>query len=88
MLMQSHLKSIDILPALPDAIPSGHVRGICARGGFDLEFSWAGGKLVSLKVISKAGMPLNLRYGDKQFSSPTRKGETLSFNNQLGKIGK
>jgi alpha-L-fucosidase 2 len=88
MLMQSHLKSIDILPALPDGIPSGHIKGIRARGGFELEFSWTEGKLVSLKVISKAGMPLNLRYGDKQFSSPTRKGETLSFNNQLGKIGR
>ena len=88
MLMQSHLKTIDILPALPDGIPSGHIKGIRARNGFELEFSWESGKLVSLKVTSKAGMPLYLRYGDKQISALTRKGGTISFDGQLVKTGK
>ncbi|MCX6327995.1 MAG: glycoside hydrolase family 95 protein, partial [Bacteroidia bacterium] len=70
MLLQSHLNEIDILPALPDGIPDGHVKGIRARDGFELEFSWTGGKLISLKVLSKAGYPLTLSYKDKTFSSP------------------
>jgi alpha-L-fucosidase 2 len=86
MLMQSHLKSIDILPALPDGLPSGHIKGIRARGGFELEISWEGGKLVSLKVTSKAGLPLNLRYGDKVYSSSTKKGEILKFDGNLKRI--
>jgi alpha-L-fucosidase 2 len=86
MLMQSHLKSIDILPALPDGIPSGHIKGIRARGGFELEFSWTGGKLISLIVISKAGFPLNLRYNDKTFSFLTKKGETFRFDGDLIKM--
>jgi alpha-L-fucosidase 2 len=86
MLMQSHLKTIDILPALPDAIPSGHIQGIRARGGFELEFSWVEGKLVSLKVTSKAGSPLNLRYKDKTVSFLTKKGETFRFSGDLIKI--
>jgi alpha-L-fucosidase 2 len=86
MLLQSHLDAIDILPALPDAIPSGHIKGIRARGGFELEFSWEEGELTSLKVISKAGYPLSLRYGDKTFASNTRKGEALEFNGDLERI--
>jgi len=86
MLLQSHLNEIDILPALPDGIPDGHVKGIRARDGFELEFSWAGGKLTSLKVLSKAGYPLSIRYKDKTFSAATKKGQTLEFNSELTKL--
>lgn len=83
MLLQSHLDAIDILPALPDDIPDGYIKGIRARGGFEMEFGWAGGKLYQVKVISKAGYPLSLRYGDKSFSSPTKKGQVLIFDGNL-----
>ena len=86
MLMQSHLNAIDILPALPDAVPEGHIRGLRARGGFDLDFEWKGGQLVRLKVLSTAGYPLNLRYGDKTFTKTTKKGEVLLFDRDLKKI--
>lgn len=86
MLMQSHLGAIDILPALPAAIPDGHIRGVRARGGFDLDFEWKAGQLVRLKVLSTAGYPLTLRYGDKTFTKTTKKGETLLFNRDLRKI--
>jgi alpha-L-fucosidase 2 len=86
MLMQSHLDAIDILPALPDSIPSGHIRGVRARGGFDLEFEWTGGKLIHLKVLSTAGFPLALRYGNKTFTGTTKKGEILQFNPDLKRL--
>ena len=86
MLIQSHLKTIDILPALPDGIPTGHVKGIRARGGFELEFSWNNGKLVSLKVKSNAGLPLNIRYNGNSYSAATKKGETVTLNGQLEKM--
>jgi len=86
MLMQSHLNAIDILPALPDAVPDGHVRGLRARGGFDLDFEWKGGQLVRLKVLSTAGYPLSLRYGNKTFTKSTKKGEVLAFDRDLKKI--
>jgi alpha-L-fucosidase 2 len=86
MLLQSHLDALDILPALPAGIPTGHIRGIRARGGFELEYLWNQGKLTSLKVISGAGAPLSIRYRDKSFSSPTRKGQVFRFDGNLNKI--
>jgi alpha-L-fucosidase 2 len=86
MLLQSHLDAIDILPALPDDLPNGYIKGMRARGGFEMEFEWRGGKLYQVKVISKAGYPLSLRYGDKSFSSPTKKGQALKFDGNLKRI--
>jgi len=48
MLIQSQLRTIDLLPALPDALPNGKISGICARGGFELAFEWLNGKLQKL----------------------------------------
>jgi alpha-L-fucosidase 2 len=88
MLMQSHLGSIDILPALPDEIPSGHIKGIRARGGFELEFAWSKGQLVSVRVLSTAGTLLHIRYADKSYTSPTKAGEVISLDGQLARIKK
>ncbi len=86
MLMQSHLDAIDILPALPEGIPDGHIKGIRARGGFELEFKWSAGKMTSVKVVSMAGSLLKLRYKDKVFSTSTKIGEILEFDENLIKI--
>ena len=86
MLIQSHLGSIDILPALPDEIPEGQISGIRAHGGFELDFAWSDSNLTSVRVISNAGMPLSIRYEDKIYISETRKGEVLTFDGNLKKI--
>ncbi len=88
MLMQSHLDAIDILPALPTSIRDGHIRGVRARGGFDLDFEWKSGELVRLKVVSRAGNTLQLRYHDKKYRSATKKGAVLLFDQDLKTINK
>ncbi len=86
MFIQSHTKYIDILPALPSALSNGEVKGICARGGFVLNMKWKDGKLQSLSVVSKAGMPLNLRYNDKIVTLATTKNGRYNFNGSLNKL--
>jgi len=86
MMIQSQLGEISILPALPDALPVGKISGVCARGGFELTFSWSGGKLQQLQVLSKAGQKCVLRYGGKVLEIATVKGKTYAFDGNLGQL--
>ena len=61
MLLQSHEGYIDLLPALPSEWDNGQFAGVCARGGFELDFSWKNKTLTSLEILSKAGMPCSLK---------------------------
>ncbi|MDE2127877.1 MAG: glycoside hydrolase family 95 protein [Armatimonadetes bacterium] len=55
MLLQCHGSIIRLLPALPEAWPSGSVRGLCARGGFDVSIGWENGRLTTAEILSRAG---------------------------------
>ncbi|QHV99969.1 glycoside hydrolase family 95 protein [Spirosoma endbachense] len=83
MLLQSQGKTIDLLPALPTALPTGFVNGICAQGGFVLNIRWQNGRLSGVEVTSKAGQPCVLRYGDKEARFTTEKGKTYRLNQDL-----
>ena len=59
MLLQSHANStepslnvIRLLPALPTAWPTGTFRGLCARGGLEIDLTWQNGK--ATKAVLKA----------------------------------
>jgi len=54
-LVQSHLGYIQLLPALPAAWKNGHVKGLVARGNFEIEMSWKDGKLSKAFITSRAG---------------------------------
>jgi alpha-L-fucosidase 2 len=60
MLVQSHRGFIQVLPAIPAAWTHGRFKGLCARGGFELDASWHEGRVVELRVRSKAGGRLRL----------------------------
>jgi alpha-L-fucosidase 2 len=61
MLLQSHAGEISLLPALPQAWPDGCVQGLCARGGFVVDITWANGSMVKVEVKSKLGNVCRLR---------------------------
>jgi alpha-L-fucosidase 2 len=61
MLLQSHLADIQLLPAVPDAWKDGHVKGLIARGNFEIEMFWKEGKLVKALILSKVGGVCKLR---------------------------
>ncbi|MGZ3939218.1 MAG: glycosyl hydrolase family 95 catalytic domain-containing protein [Flavisolibacter sp.] len=83
MLVQSHTKYIDLLPALPSALPGGEIKGICARGGFQLNLKWKDGNLQLIDVISLAGNDCLLRYNGKTKLLKTVKGKTYKLNGNL-----
>jgi len=62
MLMQSHLKEIHLLPALPSAWANGSISGLKARGGYTLEnLVWENGKLKNAVLLSKNNGVCKLR---------------------------
>ena len=83
MLLQSQQGYLDILPALPAALPNGELKGICARGGFVLDISWKNGKLYTLTVRSTSNNACELRYGTTIYTFKALKGGVYHFNAQL-----
>jgi len=83
MVLQSHAGEIEILPALPNAWPTGSIRGICARGGFDVAIEWKDGKATHIELSSKLGNPCVVRCGEKTIKLQTVKGMTYRLNSNL-----
>lgn len=62
MLLQSHDGAIQVLPALPDEWKNGEVKGLKARGGFEIkEMIWKNGKLNKLVIKSNLGGNCRIR---------------------------
>jgi alpha-L-fucosidase 2 len=92
MLMQSHRLNdkkqpiIDILPALPAAWPNGSIKGLRARGAFEVDLKWQSGKMKTVTIKSLKGTPLTLHYGSKTVKVETVAGTDYCFDGQLAQI--
>jgi len=83
MLLQSHRGAIDLLPALPKAWPAGAIKGLCARGGFEVDMQWRDGKLITAVLRSGVGNPCKIRYGGKAIEVKTKPGQTIELDGNL-----
>ena len=79
MLVQSHMGEIHLLPALPKAWPTGSVKGMRVRGGFQLDMTWKDGKLAAatLKNISSPDGRCIVLYNGQKKSFTIAPGQPL-----------
>jgi alpha-L-fucosidase 2 len=52
MLLQSNTEYIELLPALPKPWATGEVKGLKARGNYEVDMAWVDGKVKTVKIKS------------------------------------
>jgi alpha-L-fucosidase 2 len=98
MLLQSHqterrgekseVRIIELLPALPKAWPTGLVKGLCARGGFEVDIEWKDGALTQVTIRSKLGNLCKVRCAGREVELQTKRGGVSALDAQLALLPK
>ncbi|WP_273568629.1 glycoside hydrolase family 95 protein [Maribacter halichondriae] len=80
MLMQSTVDEIRLLPALPDAWPEGNIKGVMARGAFEMDLEWKDKKPVKIVVRSPKGGTTTLIHQNKRKTITVKPKEKVEIN--------
>jgi len=74
---------IDLLPALPTVWSAGSIKGICARGGFEVDMEWEKQKLIKATIRSINGKRCKVRYGSRMIELSINPGEVIQLNDKF-----
>jgi alpha-L-fucosidase 2 len=83
MLLQSQDGVIRLLPALPDEWKNGSVRGLQARGGFEVSIAWKEGALTSATLRSTKGEPCRVSYKNEAVELKIKPGKSATVDRTL-----
>lgn len=75
MLVQSTSERTVLLPALPQAWKSGSVKGLCIKGGAEIDISWQNLRLERVIIHAKEDISTRVCYGDSIQSLTLQAGE-------------
>jgi alpha-L-fucosidase 2 len=73
MLVQSNAEYIELLPAIPKAWQSGTVKGLKARGNYEIDMTWRKGQVTNLKIKSSTSATANVLMNGKMETIKTVK---------------
>ncbi len=77
---------LHLLPALPPALPNGHVTGLRARGGFDVELTWQAGKLSQATLTAHESKPVIVLYAGNEVTINAEAGRVYRLGPDLSEI--
>jgi len=86
MLLQSHAGEIHLLPALPKQWQTGSIKGLRARGAFEVDIQWKDKRLINAIIRSKGGEKCKVRYGDKVTDITLTPGQSYTLDQDLNHV--
>lgn len=87
MLLQSHQDYLEFLPALPKRWHKGSVKGLRARGGFEVSLKWKNGQVTEADIVSHLGqmctilssIPVLVRVGESKKKVDAASNDLIEF---------
>lgn len=70
---------MELLPALPSAWQDGSIKGLVARGGFEVSMDWNNGQLSKVKISAKNGGRTKLVCNGKEKVVDLNAGEEIKL---------